>query len=285
MKTIGVIGGDLRQLSLAKEFKNDGFRVYTYGLTGLGEPDDNRAFSADIIVLPLPLASGDLLNMPFSNEKISVSDIIDKIPHGKTVFGGGFSVWAQSKLSTIGAKYYDVLLRPEFPTYNAVPTAEGAIEIAISETPYTLNKSKVLLTGYGNITKALSKLLAAFGADCELAIRNKKQSAEAECMGFKTFHTDDIIKHVSSYDIIFNTVPSMLFTKDILKNVKNDALIIDLASKPGGVDFEAAKELSKRVIWALSLPGKTSPVSAGAIIKKTIVNILNETEGYDYAQG
>lgn len=280
MKTIGVIGGDLRQLSLAKELKNDGFGVYTYGLTGLGEQNDIRAFSADIIVLPLPLAVGDTLNMPFSDEKITVCDILEKIPNGRTIFGGGFSPWVHSKLSSINAKYFDILLRPEFPVYNAVPTAEGAIEIAISETPYTLYKSKILITGFGNISKTLLRLLNAFGAECDLAIRNKKQAAEAECSGFKTFHTDNIINHIEKYDIVFNTVPKLLFTKDVLKHTRDDTLLIDLASKPGGVDFDAAKELSIKVIWALSLPGKTSPVSAGKIIKKTIMNILHETEGY-----
>ena len=46
----------------------------------------------------------------------------------------------------------------------------------------------------------------------------------------------------------------------------------------GGVDFEAAKEAGVKVIWALSLPGKTAPITAGKIIKDTILNILNELE-------
>ena len=70
----------------------------------------------------------------------------------------------------------------------------------------------------------------------------------------------------------------MLVTKELVEKVKNDALIIDLASKPGGVDMEAAAKCSKKVIWALSLPGTVAPVTAGIIIKETILNILNELE-------
>ena len=45
---------------------------------------------------------------------------------------------------------------------------------------------------------------------------------------------------------------------------------------PAGVDFDAAKSLGLKVIWALSLPGKTAPVTSGAIIKDTIMNIIND---------
>ena len=280
MKTIGVIGGDLRQLSLAEEFKNDGNKVYTYGLTGLGSEDNNQAFHADIIILPLPVANSDKLNMPFSDNVISIAETVNRIDINSIVFGGKFPESITHILKTNGTTYYDYLNRPEFPVYNAVPTAEGAIEIAISETPYTISGSKVLVTGYGNISKVLSEMLNALGADTALAIRNPQQVAEAECHGFKVYHPDDIIKHAGKYDIIFNTVPAMLFSASVLRQIPGDTLIIDLASKPGGVDFESAKLMSKRVIWALSLPGKYSPVTAGIIIKKTISNILHETEDY-----
>ena len=54
--------------------------------------------------------------------------------------------------------------------------------------------------------------------------------------------------------------------------------MIDLASKPGGIDFSAAAMLNLKVIWALSLPGKVAPVTSGEIIKTAIFNIINEEE-------
>ena len=279
MKTIGVIGGDLRQLALAKDFKNDDYNVYTYGLGRLDADDNEKAFHSDIIILPLPVCTNEKLNMPFSDEEINITDLLVKINKDAVIFGGKFPKWLTPVFDSMKITYFDYLNRPEFPVYNALPTAEGALEIAISETPYTINGSKVLITGYGNISKALSKMLKNLGADIHLAIRNKQQSAEAECQGFKVYHPNDIINHADNYDIIFNTVPAMLFSTPVLEKVSKEALIIDLASKPGGVDFESARLMSKRVIWALSLPGKYSPVSAGLIVKKTILNILHETEG------
>ena len=54
------------------------------------------------------------------------------------------------------------------------------------------------------------------------------------------------------------------------------SIIIDLASRPGGVDFDYGKKIGKRIIWALSLPGKVAPVTAGRIIYNTVVTLLNE---------
>jgi len=42
------------------------------------------------------------------------------------------------------------------------------------------------------------------------------------------------------------------------------------------VDFDAAADMNIKVIWALSLPGKVAPVSAGTIIKETITNVIAE---------
>lgn len=81
---------------------------------------------------------------------------------------------------------------------------------------------------------------------------------------------------ISEYDLIFNTVPAILLDEPCLKNVKADTLIIDLASKPGGVDFDTAGRLGLKVVWALSLPGKVAPVTSGEIIADTILNILKE---------
>ena len=64
--------------------------------------------------------------------------------------------------------------------------------------------------------------------------------------------------------------------REELEDLKPDCLILDLASKPGGVDLGAAGELGLTVIWALSLPGKVAPVTAGATIKDTIYNMLRE---------
>lgn len=159
---------------------------------------------------------------------------------------------------------------------NAVPTAEGAIEIAMTETPFTLHGSKCLVTGYGRIGKILSKMLCGIGARVSVEARKFADLAHIEGNSCKAVPLCELVHHVGEFDVIFNTVPYLIFDADMLRRLKKDALLIDLASRPGGVDFEAAKQMGIRVIWALSLPGKVAPVSAGAIIKDTIVNVMQE---------
>ena len=62
----------------------------------------------------------------------------------------------------------------------------------------------------------------------------------------------------------------MIFPRRVLAQLKPGCVLIDLASKPGGVDFEAAKELGVHAVQALSLPGKTAPRAAAEIIRDTI---------------
>ena len=71
-------------------------------------------------------------------------------------------------------------------------------------------------------------------------------------------------------------VQGALLREAELADLKPGCLVIDLASKPGGVDFDAAARLGVKAFWALSLPGKVAPVTAGKSIKTTIYNILTE---------
>ena len=58
--------------------------------------------------------------------------------------------------------------------------------------------------------------------------------------------------------------------------MKEDVLLIDLASNPGGIDKKTVKERNLKLIWALALPGKVAPVTTAEFIKDTIYNILKE---------
>lgn len=89
----------------------------------------------------------------------------------------------------------------------------------------------------------------------------------------------DLTAHAGQFDLVVNTVPATILTFDILKHLKRECLLIDLASKPGGVCFKTARDLGLKTIWALSLPGKVAPITSGEIIKNTIDNILCE-RGY-----
>lgn len=284
-KTISVIGGDLRQLTLAKLLKQEGYHVFLYGfdsddtiLNGQEcETDIDYVLDADIIVLPVPVTfDGVTVNMPYSKMPLAVERLLDNINPSAIVFGGQIKPNLQRAMEERGIAYRDYLKREELAVRNAIPTAEGAIEIAISETPITIHGSKSLVLGYGKIGKILAKMLFGLGAETYVEARKYADLAMIEGHGYEPLPLDNLEGRIGEFDIIFNTIPAMILDSNLLKLVKKDALIVDLASKPGGVDFGSAKDVGVKVIWALSLPGKVAPITSGEIIKDTIMNIIGE---------
>jgi dipicolinate synthase subunit A len=281
-ETISVIGGDLRQLTLAKLLSAEGYRVILYGFSNHPDAPANSsdleyALGGDIVILPIPVSfDGENINMPYDNQTLPITELLDKINPASLVFGGQIKPKLMQQLEEKGIAFRDYLKREELSVKNAVPTAEGAIEIAISETPITLHGSKCLVLGYGKIGKILSKMLFGIGAQTYVEARKYADLAMIEGHGYEPLALCELKSRIGEFDVIFNTVPAMLLDAELLNNVKKDALIIDLASKPGGVDFKTAKEVGVKVIWALSLPGKIAPVTSGTIIKDTIMNIIKE---------
>ena len=113
------------------------------------------------------------------------------------------------------------------------------------------------------------------GARVTVAARKQQDLEHAAACGCHTVHLtgqDALKRFAKSASIIFNTVPYWLFSDAVLADMSKSTLIIDLASAPGGVDGNAANAYGIRVIWALSLPGKYAPVTAGEIIGETVMN-------------
>ena len=277
-KTVCVLGGDLRQETVRKLLTEENFAVTALGLSE-GNISLDKIKKADILIFPIPASTdGVTLNAPLAKTKTGLSDIIGAIDKNCLVLGAKMPKNAVEAIEKRGIRYIDYFEREELIIQNAIPTAEGVIEIALSEMPITLFGSSVLVIGYGRVGKVISEKFAALGSNVCVSARKCADFAWIREKGLKAIHTGMLDIEVSGYDLIINTVPAEVLVEPVLKNVRDDALILDVASKPGGVDFSAAKRLGKNVIWALSLPGKTAPITSGEIIKETIMNILSETE-------
>lgn len=280
-KKIAVIGGDMRQVAAARQLLKNEFDVYLFGFNKeslykdakLAQSAKDALSGAKIVLLGLPASDDYGINCEPS---LSIKSFVSLLDEDAIVTGGKLSVALKKALDEKNVRYADYLVREEFAVLNAVPTAEGAIEIAMRHMPRTLNKMKCLVVGFGRIGKVLAKMLSGIGADVTCSARKCPDIAWIRAYGYTPVQTGDIAEMAHEYPLIFNTVPHMIFDEKVLKMVRGDALIIDLASSPGGVDFETAKKLGINVIWALALPGKASPESAGEIIADTVMNIINE---------
>lgn len=276
-----VIGGDPRQMTLARSLAEDGHTVHTYALERGGEPAlaaDSLAGSAlaDCVILPLPAAEGERVNTPLSSQTLTLNQVLAPLCPGQLLCAGMAGCGLREAAEAKGLLFRDYFAREELAVANAVPTAEGAIQIAMEELPITLHGARVLVIGYGRLGKVLSGQLRGLGARVSVAARSCTDLAWAQTCGCGVERSDQLAGWLCGYDLILNTVPARVLGRTELADVNSSCLIIDLASKPGGVDFAAAAELGVEVIWALSLPGKTAPVTAGLAIKTTIYNILTE---------
>ena len=140
------------------------------------------------------------------------------------------------------------------------------------------------MLGYGRVGTATAGLLRAMGASVTVAARKRSDLARAGIAGMRQLLIDSerpmcgMISLTRGYDLIINTIPVRLLSGDVLHHISPDTVIIDLASVPGGVDFDTAEKLGLNVTWALSVPGKYAPVTAGVIIGETVLSYL-ESEG------
>lgn len=280
-----IIGGDLRNVKLAEMIAADGNEVNVYGFKNAGfdvkimeSPDMKTAIDdSNIVIGPLPCSNdNESLTAPFHSDKIHMNEVFKSIGKNQLFIAGRISEKVAHMAHAYNVYAIDILEREEMAVLNAIPTAEGAIQIAMEETPVTLHDSKVLVVGYGRVGKMLAKSLAALNAEVYVEARKYSDIAWIKSNGYKPVYISELINYAGQMDIIFNTVPQLIITSEILEQINKDSLVIDLASKPGGVDFEKAKALGIKVIWALSLPGKVAPVTAAKYIKETVYNIIEE---------
>ena len=146
--------------------------------------------------------------------------------------------------------------KEELAILNAISTAEGTIELAIFNTDKIIHGSKCLILGFGRIGKVLAKKLDGLNVKVTCAARKNEDFAWIEANGYNMTNINNIGQNLSEYDIIINTVPHLILDKEKLEYIRKDCLLIDLASKPGGIDFIEAENKGLKTIWALALPRK-----------------------------
>lgn len=280
-KNVLIIGGDMRQKHLYQRMVNNGFHVTPYdvpdvaGIENLPKSEffDNFIKSGDIFILPVPF-SRDKITINSKSSDIIIDELLSYIKSDSIIIGGCFSEGFNSKCNEKNIKTYDFMDNNSFELLNSIATAEGAISEAIIKSPLNIHMSDCLVLGFGKCGSAIAKRLSALGANVTVCARNKVQQMQAFESGHKYIGFDTLGEHIDSFHFIFNSVPSMVLTKDVLKNLKDDAIIIDIASKPGGTDFKECENLGIAAYLCLSLPGKYSPKSSADIIYNCILDII-----------
>ena len=264
---IVILGGDKRQKYLCENLKNQGY--ITEHITS-GEGIKTKIENSDIIILPLP-ATKDKITVfnTFSDNKIYLSDL-KEFTNRQLILTCNYDFCEKNCI--------DYNKSEGFAIKNAIPTAEGAIALAVANSENMLFGSECLIIGFGRIGKILSFYLKSLGAKVTVSARKETDLNFIYSFGMNPIKTAEINKDAHKYDFVFNTVNSPVINDEFLIKTKPDALLVELASLPGGISGSKEKA-SCSIINAQGLPGKFSPKAAAKILTETVLEILNNLKG------
>ena len=267
--------GDKRYICMCRELG----RSFEVAAVGSRELSGDAEGKADALVLPMLnsaiVSEGDVL-VKCADELLSLRELLARTKPGAPAFGALPGEEAVSLAESLGHELIDYFKDTELVRKNCIPTAEAALELAMHELPVTVRGTRTLITGYGNVAKECAALFSAVGSEITCAVRRSEAAAEVRQAGYKALLLEDNDEPARGCDIIINTVPALILDERRLAAADRSAVIIDLASKPGGTDFDAANRLGLRAVHALGLPGKYAPASAGIYIAETVGRMIEE---------
>lgn len=290
-KNFAIIGGDFRLINLAKMIAKDN-KVYIYGQEKyedflIKEKNLNICNSLEeviknskIVISSIPFSKDGIdIYAPFSNNLIRINDLVNYLDD-KIFFAGSIQEYFyQLVIDKKNLQVVDLMQEEDLTVLNTIATAEGTISEIIENTDINIHGSKILVLGFGRVAKVLAKKLLALDAKVACAARKDKDFAWMEALGLEKTNINNLEGNLGQFNVIINTVPKLILDENRLKRVKKDTLLIDLASKPGGIDQNVCKSLGLKSIWALAIPGKVAPVTSAIYIKNKIYKILNKEEG------
>ncbi len=287
-----LLGGDRRQAIIAKKLLSLG---HTVRIFGLDSPSSDISGSemylsvqkaligCDHVILPLPVSRDNIfLNLPFSDKnKLLLCDIVKAVSKNKgtLILGGMIPQSMSDAAEKLGVNVVDYYKEGDLQMKNALPSAEGAIMVAMENTDKTIKGMNVLVTGYGRIGKLTAEKMKALGAEVFVGARRDESLCEISMCGYvpvRITDQDDFAGAIDGCDVIINTVPSGIITKKVIDGTNGKPLYIEVASSPGGIDTFYAQNKGWKVVFAPSLPGRYAPVSAGEYIFETISSILTK---------
>lgn len=279
-----VIGGDRRSALLCRMLAGDGHRVHSYALEHAELPPEipkagclqGCLYGADVVVLPTPAERSGLLNAPYAAAPCPMETLIETLWPGQLLCGGLIGEERSRAAVKGGVSVRDFMKTPAFVTANAAVTAEGAVGLLLQESERTLLGSRALVCGWGRIGRMLSLRLRGLGAKVTVAARSSEQRAEARAFGCEALDYRELASALPGCAFIVNTVPARVLPDALLCCAPEGALLLELASSPGGFDRTTAENLGLQAIAAPGLPGRSAPYAAASLMREAIYNYLEE---------
>lgn len=280
-----ILGGDVRQKEVAKIVHEKNVRVSLVGFDQLSDPSIERIkcdaqsidyTQVDAILVPVSgIDHEGTIEARFSRENILFTkQDLAKTPEHCVIYTGIKTPFLDQLVDATGRKVVPLFERDDMAIFNSIPTAEGTLKIAIEHTDFMIHGSQVMVLGYGRVGKTIARLFDAVGAKVSVGARNEADLARIIEVGLTPIRLNNLENELSKVDICINTIPHKILTPAVLDNMAKHALIIDVASKPGGTDFQYAQDIGLQALLELGIPGKVAAKSAGEILAKVLIEIL-----------
>lgn len=270
-----ILGGDLRQNYLLSKLHCQGYTCHdaincsTYDNAALSDMIHHSSF----ILGPIPFAQDThVKGVP----SLLFSELGAYLHEGQHLFGGNFPAELTKNLNARGIFYHDYMKNDEIAIFNSIATAEGLVADIITSYPGNLYQSRVIVLGYGKCGKTLADRLKGLGCRVTVCARNENALALAYSLGHSTLTLDEFSSFAAEFDLIINTIPALVVKPDTLKTLNKTTYLYDIASTPGGIDYDTAKALGLHASQHLSLPGKYSPKASAEALYHYIMRELKD---------
>ncbi|MCM3713246.1 dipicolinic acid synthetase subunit A [Alkalihalobacillus oceani] len=284
-KHIVVIGGDARQLEIIRKLSTldakitlVGFDQLNDGFIGASKQTMNEVDWSTVDAIFLPISGMSMegkVDTIFSDETIELTgEQLKETPDHCVVYSGITNSRLDSCVNEANRKLVLLMDRDDIAIYNSIPTAEGAVMMAIQHMEITIHGAEVAVLGLGRVGMTVARTFDALGANVSVGARESRDIARITEMGLKPFYIEDIRTALRTVDLCINTIPAPVLTANVLAEMPLHAFIIDLASKPGGTDFRYAEKRGMKALLAPGLPGIVAPKTAGQILADVLTVLL-----------
>ena len=292
---VAVLGGDRRQVVVAEAMLAQAAWVKTLGLTGL--PNLPRLLPVTDLKAALTGATVVILPISGANDRGAVktcdptvqikidADFFALMENQALLVTGTLSTHLKQMATSKNVRVLEYGENDAIAIPNAIPTAEGAIQLMMEKTSFTVDRSTCLVLGFGRVAQALALRLFRLGAKVTVVARNPQQLAAAKALGYQPLPLSSLAEGLVQAEVVFNTIPALVLPAVLLQKLLPGTLIIDLASAPGGVDFAAAERLGITAILALGLPGKVAPRTAGQILATKLPGLIKQERADSFEEG
>lgn len=272
-----LIGGDSREKYLAYQLERKGIEIIHPE-----QVDRLKDKKADIILLPTPVSMDHFtVKATEGQRKVNLKEVLEVAEKGQVIFGGVFPADFRAALEEKGVVVHDFMKMDDIAIQNAVATAEGAIAEAVFMSNEILHGQEVLVLGYGRCAEVLANKLKGLSARVTVMARREEARYRAWTFGNDILEFGNV-EDIGKFHYIFNTIPSMCITREWIDRLNRYCCIIDIASKPGGTDFDYCSKKGIRAKLCGSLPGRYAPKTSGELLAQKIESILKETKDYGY---